>query len=197
MDDDRILHAFQKAYPFFEEETLLKLAGAGQTTVVPRKGHLIRRNRVDRRIGIVLEGLFKGTILHDGEEQILWFSNELDILASYRSILRDMPSELDYEALEESTVFMIDYPVIRKLSADDTRFAQALITLLEQLLMESFERLKRFLLLSARDRYIRLLDEKPEIMHRVPQKLLASYIGITPVSLSRLRKQLAEEGQHG
>jgi CRP-like cAMP-binding protein len=191
MDDDRFLQDLRGAYPFFSESSLRLMAGQGKIETVRKNQNFFTRGKVDKRIGFVIKGLFKGTIVNRDTEQILWFSNEFDILASYSSILNDEPARLSYTALEDSSIFVISYEQIRRMADAHSELSAGLIAMLEKLLLESFHRLEKFLLYNAEDRYLRILEEKPDILNRIPQKLLASYIGITPVSLSRLRSRLS------
>lgn len=191
MDRKAIEARFARHYDFFDCESIALLAERGELITVNAKDFFIDQGRVDRRIGFVVEGLFRGILQKDGEEQNLWFSSDLDILASYNSVLNNSPSKLSYQALSDSVVFTIDYPLVRDLARKDGNLANGMLTLMERLMLESFKRLERYILYSPQDRYLKLLDEKPDIIDRIPQKLLASYIGITPVSLSRMRSRLA------
>ena len=193
MEEDQLLEQFHHAYPYFSKDTIEKLAGNGELIDIPKKAVFIRYGKIDKNIGFVVKGLFKGTILDNEDEQTLWFSNEYDILASYMSILEGQTSKLTYTALEDSTVFTMNYDTIRSLAETDLELSSSLIIMLEKLLLESFRRLEKYVLYSPEDRYLKILNEKPEIINRIPQKLLASYIGITPVSLSRLRARLSKK----
>jgi Mn-dependent DtxR family transcriptional regulator len=60
-------------------------------------------------------------------------------------------------------------------------------------LLEALSRVESFVLDKPEDRYLKLIAQKPEIIKRVPDKYIASFIGVTPVSLSRIRKRLASQ----
>jgi len=190
MDEAQLLSEFSNAYPFFDEATVRKIAPHGKIVEVRKGDTFIRFGRTDKRIGFVISGLFRGVAFENDEEQTLWFSSELDIIASYISILHNEPSNLNTEALEDSRVFVIDYEVIRNQAKKDLELSNSLLKMMEQLLLESYKRLEKYIFYSPEDRYRRILEDKPEILNRVSQKLLASYIGITPVSLSRLRARM-------
>ena len=190
MNESRILQEFSDAYPYFDKASIEKIIPIGQMTEFKKGSSFIPYGKTDKRIGFVTDGLFRGVVFENDEEQTLWFSSELDILASYISILKGAPSNLTYEALEDSRVFVIDYEEFRKLAETDQHLSMSLLRMMEKLLLESYERLEKFIFYSPEDRYQRILKDKPEILNRVSQKLLASYIGITPVSLSRLRARI-------
>jgi len=190
MDEAQLLNEFSSAYPYFDEVTVRKIAPHGKVVDVNKGDTFIRFGKTDKRIGFVIKGLFRGVAFENDDEQTLWFSSELDIIASYISILHNEPSNLNTEALEDSRVFVIDYDIIRDQARKDLELTNSLLKMMEQLLLESYRRLEKFIFYSPEDRYRRILEDKPDILNRVSQKMLASYIGITPVSLSRLRARI-------
>ncbi len=190
MDEQTLIDQFKKAYPKISYSALHKIAEGGKIITILKKQFFIRQNSIDKRLAFVISSLFRGFTNYDGEEKSLWFSNEYDIVASYKGILLNQPAQVTCQALEDSTLFVIPYEQLKELAKNDNEIANTIITMLEQLMVESFQRTERFTLLDAETRYLNLLDNKPEIIKRVSQKLLATYIGITPVSLSRLRSRL-------
>ena len=190
MDKQFLIQQFAKSYPNLSVEAIEKIAALGEINTIKRKDKFIHEGQFDRRIAFVINGLFRGFINHDGEDTTLWFSAEYDIIASYHGLLLNEASKMAYQALEDATVFVITYDELKNLAKSDAQIALSLIEMLEQILIESLQRNERFILLDAETRYLNLVKNKPNIVQRVPQKLLASYIGITPVSLSRLRARL-------
>ncbi len=190
MELSNVIQEFKKAYPNLSLETIEEIADQGTLVEVKKKDFLISRGDNQKKLGFVLKGLFRGMILKEDGEVTLWFSSEYDIIASYTNILMGQPAKITYQALEDAVVFVTSYDVIQKLSARNVSIALSINKMLEQLLLESFLRMEKFVLHNPEERYLQLLESKPEIINRVSQKLLASYIGITPVSLSRLRARL-------
>jgi CRP-like cAMP-binding protein len=187
MVKEELIREFAKVYPNLSIGTIEKIATIGELQTIPKKGKFINQNKIDRRIAFVLKGLFRGFMNHHDEETTLWFSAEYDMLASYNGILLKEPSKITYEALDESIIFVFEYDDLKKLAGSDISIAFTIIEILEKLLIESFKRNERFIFMDAESRYNELIQRKANIVQRVPQKLIASYIGITPVSLSRLR----------
>ncbi|MEZ5022374.1 MAG: Crp/Fnr family transcriptional regulator [Chitinophagales bacterium] len=190
-NDELVLIAkFTKAYSALSSSAIEQIAQIGHLETIPKKDHFISFGQLDKRLAFVIDGLFRGYILNDGEETTLWFSDEFDIIASYNGILFNETSKITYQALESSTLFVIHYDDLKNLAKNNQEVALTIIQILEQVLGEAFQRNERFILMDAETRYLNLLEKKPKVISRVPQKLLASYIGITPVSLSRLRSRL-------
>jgi CRP-like cAMP-binding protein len=190
MVKEDLIREFAKVYPSLEFNAIGKIASIGELQTISKKEKFIHQDKIDRRIAFVLKGLFRGYINHNGELTTLWFSAEYDMLASYNGILLKEASKVTYEALESSIIFVFEYDDLKTLALEDTTIAFTIIEMLEKLLIESYHRNERFVFMDAEERYQNLMQRKTAIIQRVPQKLLASYIGITPVSLSRLRARL-------
>ena len=167
----------------------------GQIKEVKKKDFIIRTGDTYQNIGIVIKGIFRGFYLKDGEEISTWFSSENEVIASYMNILSDEPSKLTYQALEESEVFVTSYAKIKEISSKDSEVLVFINTLLEKQLLESYQRFERYVLQSPEERFKNLLEQKPEIFNRVSQRMLASYVGVTPVSLSRIKARLTPKNK--
>ena len=185
-----LIQKFTKAFSTVSPEVIEQIAQIGHLEYVQKKDHFITFGQTDKRLAFVIEGLFRGYINNAGEETTLWFSDEMDLLASYNGILFNESSKITYQALEPARLFVLRYDNLKKLAKNNQAIALVIIQMLEKILGEAFQRNERFILMDAEQRYLNLLEKKPNVMARVPQKLLASYIGITPVSLSRLRARL-------
>lgn len=190
MDTEKLVEQFSKIYPNLSGSAILKIVALGSLKTIPKKSRFIEEGKLDQRIAFVIEGIFRGFINQDGEEITLWFSTENDLIASYNGPLLNAPSKITYQALEESTIFIFEYSKLKELARQDLEIAFYIIEMQEKILIESLHRNERFMLMDAEERYQNLINNKPDIVQRVSQKLLASYIGITPVSLSRLRARL-------
>lgn len=91
------------------------------------------------------------------------------------------------EFLEPSTLLVFDYRDIEQLARDNLRIERLKNKFIQDYLVKILHRLETFLVYNPEERYEWLMREQPELLKRVQQKHLASYLGITPVSLSRLR----------
>ncbi|MCR4646104.1 MAG: Crp/Fnr family transcriptional regulator [Oscillospiraceae bacterium] len=98
-----------------------------------------------------------------------------------------------WETLEESTVMLCETAEIRKLLREDTAFKDVWITLLESALHYKIYRENGFLVENATERYLHFRKQYPALCRSVPQKHIATYLGIAPESLSRIRRAMREE----
>ncbi len=99
-----------------------------------------------------------------------------------------------WETLDETTIMFCKTADIRKLIKENTEFKDIWIYLLEQALRYKIYRENGFLVENAAERYIHFKKLYPNLSKKVPQKHIATYLGIAPESLSRIRKAMKEEG---
>lgn len=153
-----------------------------------------------KKMGIVETGLARGyRIKSSGEEVSIDFAKEGEITSTQDLILYGMESEQMVEFLEPSTLLVFDYRDIEQLARDNLSIERLKNQFIQDYLVKILHRLETFLVYNPEERYEWLMREQPDLLKRVQQKHLASYLGITPVSLSRLRtrrnKRQKEEKQ--
>ena len=127
-----------------------------------------------------------------GEERTTRLASEGDFSSCTASFLENKVSTEYMEAVEECKVILIDIREFQKLTANYPRFMSLYSEGLADAFLEAADRVRFFTLLTPEERYIKMLEESPKLVQRVPQKYLASYIGVTTVSLSRIRKRVSE-----
>jgi CRP-like cAMP-binding protein len=111
------------------------------------------------------------------------------VVAAYSALLRGEPSRLSIQALEPSTLLVADFDSYQTLTAEHPCWQIVNRKLAEGLFIKKEQRESELLLDDASTRYQNFLDEYPGLEARVKQYHIASYLGITPVSLSRIRAQ--------
>ncbi|NVO84094.1 Crp/Fnr family transcriptional regulator [Hymenobacter sp. P5252] len=127
----------------------------------------------------------------DGEERTTYFFFENHLLGSYQSCLTGQPSAFGIEALAPTELLTFPFAVLDALCNEFPAYERFCRRLAEYHLLGTDERLAELLLLSPEQRYAKLLGgTKTKILERVSQRYIASYLGITPVSLSRIRARV-------
>jgi CRP-like cAMP-binding protein len=178
-------------FPFLKPEDFLAIEAIGECKKYLPGELFIHSGRTQRKLGILLEGLTRAYAINDkGEEISMKFRKEGEAVACHDSIFYNKASRQDIEFLEPSTIVVFDYNGIEKLAQQNAAVKKIQDFFFEQFVVRLQERLETFLLYSAQERYQWLIDTDPELIQRVQQKQLASFLGITPVSLSRLRSKL-------
>lgn len=130
----------------------------------------------------------------DGEERTTYFFFENHLLGDYPSCLTGQPSQFCIQALTDTELVVFDYAVLRRLYDERPVYERFGRLVAEYHLLGTDARLVEQLLLSPEERYRALLASgKTKILERIPQHLVANYLGVTPVSLSRIRGRVARQ----
>lgn len=122
--------------------------------------------------------------------QCVGFYTEGDYFSAYASFLTQKVSPYSIQAIENCKIAAIHYHDLQAAYQNSAQHERNGRLMSEQLFLRSNQRNVDLLCLSAEERYLKLMKEQTEVVKRFPQKLIASYLGITPVSLSRIRRKI-------
>ena len=156
-----------------------------------RKGEFfIRNGQVSRFVGFIVKGCLMCTYNQDGKEFIDEFSMDQEFITDYGSFIRGTPADKDVVCLEDTELMVLGYQSLQELYEKDPVFERAGRLVAEMLFISWQQRVKSLLLDDAETRYRKLVENRPELPQRVPQYLVAQYLGISPETLSRIRKKI-------
>ncbi|MEL4308036.1 Crp/Fnr family transcriptional regulator [Joostella sp. CR20] len=138
--------------------------------------------------------IYKGAMmcyyLKAGKRYIDEFSLDGEFITDYTSFIKQAPSDKNIITLEDSVIYTISYRDFEQLYSKNSIHLERLGRyMIEDLYMQWHEKSKSLLMDSAAERYEKLIKNRPHLPQRVPQYLIAEYLGITPESLSRVRKE--------
>lgn len=154
--------------------------------------YLLRRGESCRHRFFVEQGsLREYSIDERGREHLLHFATEGWFLVSVDTIYFDRPSSYFLQCIEPSRVLMIQEEQYQRLVCVDEAFARLDRQLLFEHIQALHQRITALQSTSARERYESFVRTYPEVMMRAPQSMIASWLGIAPESLSRIRRELA------
>ena len=142
--------------------------------------------------GFILAGCFRSVKEMDGEERTFDFAIENEFVTDYYSILTKTPSEFNIVALEDATVAVMKSEALFNLFDSDITLQKFGRHVAEQTCCYYQQRLLSAFFHSPRQRYQRLLTEWPDVVLRVPQHVIANYLGVTKETLSRIRKKISQ-----
>ena len=163
---------------------------------IKKRRLFVEAGKICNEVGFILSGSFRFYIDKEEAEISNYFCFEGDLISSYKSFLRKEPSFTTIEALEDAEVICFNDAGLAKLVNDDRiafkmeRFGRLVA---EYLVCCYEDRLITFVTKTPEERYLELLEKQPALLQRVPQYYLANFLGITPVSLSRIRRRLYDE----
>ncbi|WP_179376666.1 Crp/Fnr family transcriptional regulator [Winogradskyella wichelsiae] len=129
----------------------------------------------------------------EGKENILQFATESWIVSDRGSVFFQEPSTYYIDAIEDVVTVLLDEDFVNKVASVNAHFRKENEKLLQNHIRHLYKRISQLLGATARERYLYFVNMYPDIMLRVPQWMIASYLGITPESLSRVRKALSKE----
>ncbi|MFB6343514.1 Crp/Fnr family transcriptional regulator [Saccharicrinis sp. FJH2] len=152
---------------------------------------ITQQGETEKFLSFIESGIVRFYIPDDETDLTFNFSFNREFTCAYDSFLTQTPSEYELQALTETIVWQISYADLQKVYTQTKagnylgRFAS------ERLFLEKSKRELSLLKYNAKERYLRLFSERPDILKFIPMKYIASYIGITPQGLSRIRRQIS------
>jgi CRP-like cAMP-binding protein len=156
--------------------------------------YFLEEGKVCRHVAFINRGLMRYFINDDGEERTMYFNKENEFASYYPSFLSHLPSDKYIQALEPTELFVISYENLQhfynKVSGGQ-KFGRLGI---EQVFLSTMKQLGSFYTDAPEKRYREFLMSYPDLAQRIPQYYIASYVGIKPQSLSRIRKRIS--GKH-
>lgn len=156
---------------------------------IPAKTILLKEGEKSQFIYFVKSGCLRMWTNHNGNEITTQFFFEGKSVASMESLLTGRPSEFTMESLEPCTLQLMSKEQFNDLVENDADFKKYFDELFKERFFYYSKHLLSFLKNKPQERYNELLKKHPQILQRVPQHYIASYLGITPVSLSRIRNR--------
>jgi CRP-like cAMP-binding protein len=154
----------------------------------------IKEGKRANEIGMVTEGMFRQYYTKDGEEKTTYFFFEQHFISSYISCITGKPSLITIEALSDASFVSFPFTAMQKLFSSSMAWQQFGRLVAEYITIGLEERMVSLLLQSPEERYLDLLNSnKSKITERIPQHYIANYLGITPVSMSRIRSRILKK----
>ncbi len=191
--DDQQKRRLLEWLPFLEEKWE-KVAPHLHCLNVPAGTILLREGEAAKRVYLILKGACRLYIIkEDGTEITVQFFFERQMVASIESAFTGEPSRLYLETMEECEFLVVEINSFLKIIELDPALKDHMFRFAFERFIAYSHLFTSFLLDRPEARYRNLLKEYPDIARRVEQRHLASYLGITPVSLSRIKKRIAEK----
>jgi CRP-like cAMP-binding protein len=169
------------------EEDLLRQWFVPET--VPKGGFFLQPGEVSRKMGFVLQGVFHYFENGDGQRLTYSFGREQEFIGDYESFLSAQPATHGIQALEEARLLCISYDNLQRLYREVQEGERLGRLVAEAGFMELVRQLTSFYKDPPAQRYARFVSTYPDLQQRIPQYYIASYVGVKPQSLSRIRSR--------
>ncbi len=153
---------------------------------------LLTPNKVCTMVGFNPNGIFRVYAIDEkGNEKNFLFQLEGSFVTDYESFLCQRPSKYYIECLREATLVSLDYTSAMTIYEKIPPFQKIGRLVAEELYVLAKKRVEDFMLLSAEERYLKLVSQHPEIFQKIPLRYIAEYLNMRPQSLSRIRKRIS------
>lgn len=194
LNDSTIAFLSQKllAYADFTAGQLNEIVRHFEFCVYCKNEYLLKEGEICDFWGFIQDGLVRSySLKDDGGEHTIGCILEGSFISESLSFIKRIPSTVNIHALENTTLIFISFENLQQLFLKYPDFESFARKLYEDRLASTKSRLLFRIQLNATDRYCYLLKIQPEIIKRVPLKYIASYLGITDSTLSRIRRKLS------
>lgn len=185
---------FQKVYrhPLLTEADLKTLADAHEPVEVPKGTVLLREGKIANEYYILQSGIARAYVYdYNGNEITTEFFSENEVVISTSSLFQRIPSQENIQAVTDCILWKLNFEVFQPLFHSMPGFREWVRLWFTTQLFFIKQRSLDMIRETATARYLKLLQEKPEITQYVPLKQIASYLGVTDTSLSRIRKEIS------
>ncbi|WP_295792669.1 Crp/Fnr family transcriptional regulator [Mucilaginibacter sp.] len=186
----QLLQYFKNYFPLNEEEEE-RLQVHFTERNVKRRGFILQQGEVCRHFTFVVSGCFKMYAVDSkGNEHNLQFAAENDWITELDSFYSEKPAEVYIEAIEPSVILQIKRPDLIRLYTTEHKIDHNFRVIIENKFIELQKRVLQSISSTTEERYQYFLNQYPKLSQRIPNTQIASYLGITPEFLSKVRKNI-------
>ncbi|MCB9252791.1 MAG: Crp/Fnr family transcriptional regulator [Flavobacteriales bacterium] len=182
---------YQKLVPDITEEMWKELESKLVLKFFEKGEFYIEPGMVENHVTFINKGGFRCFTISQDKETISGFCFENEYISEYESFLMRKASGSYIQSLEPTEVVMLHYDDVQFFYKKYSQFQQFGRIIAENFLIEMFNRNNEIMSFTPEQRYDEILAKTPDLIQRVPQYMIASYIGVTPEALSRIRKRKA------
>lgn len=176
-----------------DEEEAKVLAEHNPVRTFKKGSYLLREGEFTDKCWFVLKGCVRQFQIIDGSEKTSFFYTENQAIAPTSNYEKQIPSDYYLSCVEDTIASVTNLRTVPEMFKKYPKFESLTLVFMGQDYSQTKESFVKFKTSSPEDRYLHLLENRPDLLQRVPQLHIASYIGVTPESLSRIRKRVSEK----
>lgn len=174
----------------FTGDDLEQVVNAFELQTFKKNDYIVEEGKTSRYIGLVKTGMFQYYVIKDGEERTTYVSIENTFFASVLSFISEAPALENIKAITDGSIYMISKPKLKQLVAEIPAFKNFYIDLLESTICGIDASRHDLIVLTAEQRYEKMLEKEPHLLQQIPLQHLSSMLGVTPRHLSRIRSKI-------
>ncbi len=160
---------------------------------IKKKTNLLSAGKIAKEIYFLKKGCIRLFYDKNGEDISAYFFTENMFAGAYDSFISQKPSRHSIETIEECEVLAISHRYFHQLLSDNPTLNELVRKILEERFVALHDLFTSQILDSPEERYLKLQRERPDLINRIPQHQIATFLGVTPVSLSRIRNRIAKK----
>lgn len=175
------------------EETFTELKKISELKKIEAGTQIVKINEIPSKAYLLVSGVVRCYLCTEsGKEFNKSFYLPLSVVASLTALLNKTASIFTFEALTDCELYEVDYPKVMALCNKDPLVNKLYARVLEEVYVKYEKRLVELISLDSKERYLELRRQVPNVDELIPQYHIASYLGITAVQLSRIKKKIGE-----
>ncbi|WP_031301735.1 Crp/Fnr family transcriptional regulator [Sphingobacterium paucimobilis] len=169
----------------------LVLSREGTIVVLKKNQNWLSEGERADKLAFIIQGAMRSYLMNDkGEEINLLLQVNKDFIGDYESYISGKKASLYIKAMIETELFVISKDTINDLAQQDVFWMDFKIRMSDYAFLEAKRRIEDLLLFTPEERYLNLLRKSREVLQKIPQKYISTFLGITPQSLSRIRRRI-------
>ena len=182
-------------YPLMKLLSFLSVLRNSKSRTFEKGVTIIEEGSKENQVFFIRKGLVRCFFVNEkGDEITFQLFPEHRVVLNFHTLLFNKPSKFEFQTLERTRVYQIDEQYFQSALVKNPKLLESSRQFIfRKNLQQVYERVESFVLLSPEERYLRYCKEYPGVVNRAPDKYIASILGITPVSLSRIRKRITSK----
>jgi CRP-like cAMP-binding protein len=188
----KVLSAFINNFHVLPKESYQKFLALTELKTISSKGILAKVGDTPKELFILKSGVVRSYYTDEkGKEYIRSLFIPFSATGSFGALISNKPSELTYDCLTDCEIYAINFKALKQLALEDIDIAYMYANALDSIFLLFESRIYDLTVLNATERYLKLKDEIPEIETLIPLYHIASYLNVSAVQLSRIRKKIS------
>lgn len=189
---EELIHFFQQHIELNQQEISF-LQEQVHIQSIPKNHILLQEGEISQEFYFMVKGCVRLYYNAKDEEKTAYFYTENMFVSSYQSFTKQIPAKHNLAAVEDSDLIVFDIASVSAFTNFSPKFEFLARVMMEEELAMYQQIISSFVVHNAEERYLNLIKEQPELLRRIPQHQIATFLGITPETLSRIRRRILKK----
>ena len=190
MKSDVYLPVLCECFPYLDANDLASLTTIMRVETLRKKEVFISPGEFRPKVALIIRGMIRGYFINEfGEEKTVFLSSERLFVGAPEAAFKNMPTKYCFSAENESVLLVFDFDTLKNMGCHHPNISRLIYDALSEIVFILTQRLESLIDNSPQSRYEKLINDQPHFFQQAFHKHLANYLGISPVSLSRIIKR--------